>query len=96
MRRHPPVPSTADLAILDPDGSFRTRLADDRHRLAGAGPDELKVIHRLAGAAATFGYAELGALAIALDDALAELRPLPADALLRLRDALDHAVAKSA
>lgn len=76
-----PAPSKAELTLLDPDGSFRLRLADDRTRLiklAVPNPTEdqraelHRLVHRLAGAAGTFGFAEIGALAITLDDALAD------------------------
>jgi HPt (histidine-containing phosphotransfer) domain-containing protein len=68
-----PNPSAADLQILDPDGTFQQRLRDD-HKAVGALSDAhdlrpLKVIaHQLAGAAATFGYPDLGDAATALDE----------------------------
>ena len=74
-----PALSAADLALLDPDGSFRGRLAEDRARIAAlVRPSPAKaqlaelqrVVHQLAGAAGTFGFAEIGDLAVALDDAL--------------------------
>ncbi len=56
-----PSPSVADLKLLDPDGRFRARLiadhktigalSDSSHDLAGLAP----IVHRLAGAAGTFG-----------------------------------------
>jgi hypothetical protein len=98
MARRLPSPTPADLALLDPDGSFRRRLADDRERLAAAPPPaELEVVvHRLAGAAATFGYAEVGALAIALDEVFVQRGRPASGALPELIAALDRALAKSA
>jgi HPt (histidine-containing phosphotransfer) domain-containing protein len=75
-------PSAADLARLDPDGSFGARLIEDRAelaRLAGridprsdAGREALaeleRLAHRLAGAAGTFGYPEIGEAALALEE----------------------------
>jgi hypothetical protein len=64
------VPDPADLAILDPDGSFVCRLSVDWDRLARLGdglwaaPEDKRrlrlaeleeLAHRLAGAAGTFG-----------------------------------------
>jgi len=86
-----PAPSAADLALLDPDGRFRLRLARDlvhlRELTAGTPSAtqmaELgRLVHGLAGAAGTFGFPEIGDAAIALDDALiegtasADVRPL--------------------
>ena len=74
-----PAPTDAELAVLDPDGSFRTRLSEDLARLAALAAQnprqtqltELgRLVHQLAGAAGTFGFAEIGELASALDDAL--------------------------
>jgi HPt (histidine-containing phosphotransfer) domain-containing protein len=75
----PKAPTPAELAIIDPDGSFRQRLARDRDAIAaliGQGADRQleTIVHRLAGAATTFGYEEIGTLAIALDDAFIEAR----------------------
>lgn len=71
-----PKPSADDLALLDPDGAFRERLLTDRDalirlRMAGNVAAMEPMVHRLAGAAGTFGYAEIGELAIALDDRFA-------------------------
>lgn len=71
----PPHPSPEELALIDPDGTFRTRLRDDRGRIAAAlaerDLDALEVLaHRLAGAAGTFGFAEVSDRAIALEDML--------------------------
>jgi HPt (histidine-containing phosphotransfer) domain-containing protein len=97
MVRHRPNPTASERRLLDPDGSFRRRLADDRQRLASADTAEQSVtIHRLAGAASTFGYAEVGDIAVALDDLLADGRPVPVTALGALLAALDHALQESA
>lgn len=79
-----PRPSARDLAILDPDGQFRSRLAEDRERIAALtassslGPAERqaleRLVHQLAGAAGTFGFAEIGDFAIALEDELIAVR----------------------
>jgi HPt (histidine-containing phosphotransfer) domain-containing protein len=94
-----PAPSAADLALIDPDGHFRLRLLEDRRMLAGGDRNEADlaaVIHRLAGAAGTFGYGEVGAIALGLDDRLAEGGRIGADDLARLVAALDRAIARSA
>ena len=83
-------PSAADLAILDPDGTFALRLAQDRTTLtrlggvldametAGGQPDGLAAIelvaHRLAGAAGTFGHAAVSSAALDLEDQVIALR----------------------
>lgn len=93
-----PAPSTADLALLDPDGLFRGRLAHDRRVLSRHRNDIAHVrvvIHRLAGAAGTFGYAGLGEIAVALDDRLTDGLPVAADDIDGLIAALDDAVGKS-
>jgi len=94
-----PAPTEAELEVLDPDGSFRNRLVEDRARLAAVAaqkPSKTKlaelgrIVHQLAGAAGTFGYAEIGERAIALDDKLidgamvAEVTPLVGDLLAAL------------
>ena len=90
-----PAPSAGDLALLDPDGLFRGRLAHDRRVLARDSNDIAHVrvvIHQLAGAAGTFGYAEIGDIALALDDRLADgMRVSPED-IGALIDALDAAL----
>lgn len=88
----PEGPSAAELARLDPDGSFAGRLARDRADLArlaealaeGAsdGRDHILagievLAHRLAGAAGTFGYTEAGAAAFDLEEAAIALRQAP-------------------
>ena len=94
-------PSKADLGILDPDGSFRARLEADRRVLAELSDDgdrdELRrVVHGLAGAAGTFGYSEVGEVAMALDDTFAAgERVLPVD-VARLVAALEQALGKPA
>jgi len=93
-----PAPSAADLALLDPEGLFRGRLAHDRRVLERHRNDIAHVrviIHQLAGAAGTFGYAELGDVAVALDDRLAEGLPVGADDLDALIAALDEALDSS-
>ncbi|HVY19280.1 MAG TPA: hypothetical protein VHA70_04250 [Bauldia sp.] len=57
------APSLADLALIDPDGAFRDRLMRDHDSIValsqqGALRELETVVHRLAGAAATFGYME--------------------------------------
>lgn len=94
-----PMPSAADLALLDPDGLFRDRLVADRAELERHREDFTRVrvlVHRLAGAAGTFGYDELGAVAMTLDDQLAAGRSLSRSELEALLSALDRATAGSA
>lgn len=80
------VPTAAELALLDPDGSFVARLAGDRAafaalaaRLEGGDDDgalagiEL-LAHRLGGAAGTFGHAAVGAAALDLEEYVIALR----------------------
>lgn len=96
-------PSPDDLKLLDPEGNFRRRLSDDRAaiaRLAETGElAELKiVVHRLAGAAGTFGYAEVGDIAIEIDDLFedkATAAPI-LEATRGLLNALDRALVGSA
>ena len=81
------APSAEDLRVLDPDGQFHTRLIEDRaaiERLAGGGQtaELARVVHGLAGAAGTFGFAAIGEAAMALDDALRGGRVEAAPALL--------------
>jgi HPt (histidine-containing phosphotransfer) domain-containing protein len=98
-RARPPVTSAADLAVLDPDGSFRARLEADRRAIAELGErhdvDEIRtIVHRLAGAAATFGYRDVGEAAIALDDKFVGGAPVAAADVARLLAALDEALGK--
>lgn len=87
-------PGAADLARLDPDGSFAARLIEDRSelaRLAGridpesdAGREALanleRLAHRLAGAAGTFGHSEISEAALVLEDKVIAARAVdPAD-----------------
>lgn len=74
--------SPRERALIDPDGHFRQRLREDAVRLrqvqaAGQTSEAARLVHRLAGAAGTFGYDEIGAIAIALDDRFAETGILP-------------------
>jgi HPt (histidine-containing phosphotransfer) domain-containing protein len=77
------IPARIDLALLDPDGAFPARLEADRAALVDwlrnmqtgdpeSGEKPLKQIatlsHRLAGAAGTFGYAEISDAALALEE----------------------------
>lgn len=82
----PEVPTAAELALLDPDGAFMQRLAGDRAALAALAPalDEAGddgalariqlLAHRLAGAAGTFGHAEVGEAALDLEEGVIALR----------------------
>lgn len=86
-------PSAADLALLDPDGSFAARLAEDRAALAGladalspAAAEETRdgklaaierIAHQLAGAAGTFGHAAVGTAALELEERIVALRRAP-------------------
>ena len=92
-----PAPSVADLKLLDPDGSFRARLAADRAMVASLDESgdlrELReIVHRLAGAAGTFGYPELGDVAIELDEAFRDGRPVRLLDLARILAALEQAL----
>jgi HPt (histidine-containing phosphotransfer) domain-containing protein len=109
-------PTAEELQLLDPEGRFLARLAADRRRLAGLSrhlwrqsprvrQDRLgeieTLVHRLAGAAGTFGFAAVGEAALALEEVLIEQR----QSLLRrerevlfarlaaLTEALDQAIA---
>ena len=84
------APSAADLALLDPDGTFALRLIADRAALCeladvlaatvptGGGSDRLaaleRLAHRLAGAAGTFGHAAVSAAALDLEERMTGLR----------------------
>jgi HPt (histidine-containing phosphotransfer) domain-containing protein len=89
MRPTPEGPTEADLALLDPDGAFSARLADDCAALAElarglrvASPvvrdrslAEIEVLaHRLAGAAGTFGHNAVSAAALKLEHSIAAAR----------------------
>lgn len=95
MRR--PASSEADLKLLDPDGLFRARLESDRRKIAqlsdsGNLEDLKRVVHGLAGAAGTFGYGEVGDVAIELDDAFVAGRAVTAAEIARLLAALEQAL----
>lgn len=79
--------SAADLRLLDPDGTFPSRLKGDREVLAAlarglwrASAQERQgrlaeieaLAHRLGGAAGTFGYGAVSVAAFALQDCIAE------------------------
>ncbi len=94
-----PAPTPQELRQLDPDGSFRDRLEADRRAIATLSDSRdlaalQPVVHRLAGAAGTFGFAEVGAVAIAIDDRFAEGKPVPAAEIARLLAALEEALGK--
>jgi len=95
MRR--PTPSAADLKLLDPDGSFQGRLEDDRQAIAqlsdSGNLDELRqIVHGLAGAAGTFGYGEIGDVAIEIDDRFVAGDAVTAAVIARLLAALEQAL----
>jgi HPt (histidine-containing phosphotransfer) domain-containing protein len=97
---HRPGPSVADLKLLDPDGNFRDRLEADRQALAelsdSGDMDAFKrLVHGLAGAAGTFGYGEVGDIAIEIDEVLAAGRRADPSAMARLLAALEQALGKS-
>ena len=94
-----PRPSEQDLKLLDPDGSFQTRLETDRQAIAqnsdtGDLGELARIVHGLAGAAGTFGYAALGTVAIELDDRFVAGEPVLAADIARLLAALEHALGK--
>ena len=92
-----PSPSVADLKLLDPDGRFRARLISD-HKAVGALSDihDLEpleaIVHRLAGAAGTFGFAALGEVAIELDERFRGGTPVTTAEVARLLAVLDDAL----
>jgi HPt (histidine-containing phosphotransfer) domain-containing protein len=93
-----PTPTAEDLAVLDPDREFGDRLVSDRaemSRLAFAGDLGAvgRIVHRLAGAAGTFGYARIGDIAIEIDDRIAAGgAPVTQAELGRLLETIDRAV----
>ena len=94
-----PRPSAEDLNALDPDGTFHARLEADRAAIAqlsetGDFAKLQQIVHGLAGAAGTFGFAEIGDIAIALDDDFIEGRQITAVELARLLAALEQALGK--
>ena len=92
-----PSPNVADLKLLDPDGRFRARLIAD-HQAVGALSDShdlvllQPIVHQLAGAAGTFGFGELGDVAIELDEQFRGGAPITAADVARLLAALDEAL----
>ena len=94
-----PTPSSADLKILDPEGRFRDRLEADRASIArlnktGDLNGLERVVHGLAGAAGTFGYAEVGEIAIEIDEAFRGGRKPTALEVTRLLATLQQALSK--
>jgi HPt (histidine-containing phosphotransfer) domain-containing protein len=94
-----PTPSPDDLRALDPDGKFRERLEADRAAIAQLSESgdfrELKrIVHGLAGAAGTFGFADVGAIAIELDEAVRGGETPTAVDIARLLAALEQALGK--
>lgn len=92
-----PRPTGQDLKLLDPDGSFRARLDADRQAIAqlsdsGRLEDLARIVHGLAGAAGTFGYAEVGNIAIELDDRFVAGEPVQVADVARLLAALEQAL----
>lgn len=94
-----PTPSPDDLRTLDPDGKFRERLEADRAAIAQLSETgDLKalerIVHGLAGAAGTFGFADVGEIAIELDEAFrGGARPGAVD-IARLLAALEQALGR--
>lgn len=85
----PEGPTGADLTLLDPDGAFSARLAEDHNVLGklargfrAASPArrdrflaEIEVLaHRLAGAAGTFGHGAVSAAAFELEHCIIAAR----------------------
>jgi len=74
--------SAAELALLDPDGTFSRRLGGDRAALLALAPalrapsddralaDMQRLAHRLGGAAGTFGHAAVSEAALDLEESL--------------------------
>ena len=94
-----PRPSAEELQALDADGSFRARLEADRSAIAqlsetGDLEQLQRMVHALAGAAGTFGYAEVGDMAIELDDRFIAGGSVTALDLAPLLGALEQALGK--
>lgn len=94
-----PHPTPDELTTLDPDGRFRERLEADRQRIAELSDNgdlnELRrIVHGLAGAAGTFGYRQVGEVAIELDDRFEAGLPVSAVEIARLLTALEQALGK--
>jgi HPt (histidine-containing phosphotransfer) domain-containing protein len=93
--RVPPGPE--EIAALDPEGHFIRRLQADHLAImrlleTGAVVKAGPIVHRLAGAAGTFGFEEVGTIALTLDEAVASGALLPVEGLVRLAGALERAV----
>jgi HPt (histidine-containing phosphotransfer) domain-containing protein len=94
-----PRPSAEDLKALDPNGSFRDRLEADRASIAqlseGGDIERLRrIVHALAGAAGTFGFAAIGDIAIELDNRFIAGHPVMAVDVARLLAALEQTLGK--
>ena len=107
------TPDLALLALLDPEGKFRHRLREDCQRVAvlrralslGSEAEQSarleleRVAHRLAGAAGTFGFAEVSTIALEVEDILVAGRSSPFELMAlngaagRLERALAAAIA---
>lgn len=95
----PRGPSESDLEALDPDGTFRDRLEADRAAIAQLSETRdferlRRIVHGLAGAAGTFGFPQLGEIAIEIDDRLTAGASLSAADIARLLAALEQALGK--
>ena len=87
LRRRFVVRCVEDLAVLDAAGSCETK---------EAGGDCLRLaVHRMAGAAGTFGFPEIGALAGAIDDALIDHGRADPEDVRRLSEAIRTLAAKA-
>lgn len=89
-------------ALAGLKGRFLARSAEDLDQLrlwaaGGAAPDPeaRRLVHRLAGAAGTFGFAELSRLAKLADDRLAAGEPVPDAEALCLIEALGMTLAEA-
>jgi HPt (histidine-containing phosphotransfer) domain-containing protein len=81
--------------LLDPDGDFRRRLAADHDEILrlSATPSALApLVHRLAGAAGTLGFADVGDIAIELDDRIVAGIQLDLQDAVRLAAAIARAL----
>ena len=97
MRR--PTPGPDDLRALDPQGTFRERLEADRAAIAQLSEtgdlEELeRIVHGLAGAAGTFGFADVGEIAIELDEAFRAGTAPTIIGIARLLAGLENALGK--
>jgi HPt (histidine-containing phosphotransfer) domain-containing protein len=95
--------TAAELALLDPDGAFSSRLAEDRKVLTelarglwtvAAEARQLRLAeiealaHRLGGAAGTFGYAAISAAAFELEARIRVGRGGPGGHSVKIDDGL--------